>query len=127
MSTLNNKYLILLIVIGSVVAAGYFMYNKYLEYETRIKRLEQETIKLRNIVYSFRRIPQQPQLSLHPFPKRPNDRTTEHLLPMAASALSQQRCQLRSIMVSLNNDVDVLPLAVPRGNIAPRQPLLNVR
>ena len=55
------------------------------------------------------------------------DRTTEHLLPMAASALSQQRCQLRSIMVSLNNDVDVLPLAVPNGNIAPRQPLLNVR
>ena len=46
---------------------------------------------------------------------------------MAASALSQQRCQLCSIMVSLNNDVDVLPLAVPRGNIAPRQPLLNVR
>lgn len=49
---LNNKYLIIAVVIGAIAALGYVCYIKYLEYDTRVKRTENEVLRIRNVLYN---------------------------------------------------------------------------
>ena len=55
--TMNNRYMIYVAIAAVLVLGGYFIYQKYMDYESRIKRMENEVLRLRNMMYNSVRRP----------------------------------------------------------------------